>query len=289
MRVNKQIIKHKLIINNKWELRKIFTYILACIVTLIMVVPLIWLILISLKTQQDIMLKPLAFPNKLIISNYIKVLKMPEFRIYYLNSIIVTTFALIINIIICSWAAYGFSKFNFKGKVLFFTLIFSAVMIPGNLLIIPLSLQMKVYGLTNNLLGLILIYVTFRLPISIFILRSFFFRIPTEISEAGYIDGASEWLLFWKIMFPIAKPAIATISVINFIFMWNEFTFALILIQDEAKRTLPMGVFKFVGENLSNYANASAFLVLSALPLIIWYIISSEWIIKGMTSGSVKG
>lgn len=273
----------------KKKFKKIPSLVFAVIITIILIGPLCWLLMLSFKTQQEIIFQPLSLPHSWSFRNYFEVLRMPDYLNYYWNSIKVVFISLVASIIISAWAGYGFSRFDFKGKKLIFNMIFCAVMVPGQILIIPISLQMNIYGLNNSLLGLSLIYIAFSLPVSIFILRAFFARIPQEISDAGNIDGANEWVLFWRIMFPIARPAVVTVSIFNFVNMWNEFTYAVVLLQSESHRTLPLGIFKFVGENLSNYSYAAASLVLSILPVLIWYVIFSERVVEGMTSGSVKG
>lgn len=145
------------------------------------------------------------------------------------------------------------------------------------------------YGLINTLTGLALVYVAVQLPMAIYILRSFFAQIPRELSEAARMDGCSEWKIFWRIMMPIATPAISTILIVNFVALWNEFIFAVIFIQDESKRTLPLGVMKFVGDVYEDLGHMAAGLVISIIPVLALYMFFSEKFIRGMSAGAVKG
>jgi len=162
-------------------------------------------------------------------------------------------------------------------------------MLPAQVTLIPLFQLLVQYKLINSLVGLGFVYVATQLPMAVYILRSFFASIPKEISEAARIDGASEWKIFWEVMFPITTPAISTILIVNFVFLWNEFLYAVIFIQDESKRTLPLGVMRFVGEAFEDLGHIAAGLVISIIPVLILYLIFSEKFIKGMSAGAVKG
>lgn len=186
-------------------------------------------------------------------------------------------------------AAYCFAKHPFKGSEFIFMLIFMSIMIPPQVLLIPLFQLLVNYRLINTLTGLGLVYVATQMPLTIYILRSFFAQIPNELAESARIDGCSEWGTFWKIMFPVAKPAISTILVVNFINLWNEFIYAVVFIQVEEMRTLPLGIMKFVGEAYEDLGRIATGLTISVIPVIILYTIFSESIIKGMTTGAIKG
>jgi multiple sugar transport system permease protein/raffinose/stachyose/melibiose transport system permease protein len=197
--------------------------------------------------------------------------------------------AILILILVASMGAYCFAKLPFWCSEVLFLIIFTSIMLPAQVTLIPLFQLLVQYKLINSLVGLGFVYVATQLPMAVYILRSFFASIPKEISEAARIDGASEWKIFWEVMFPITTPAISTILIVNFVFLWNEFLYAVIFIQDESKRTLPLGVMRFVGEAFEDLGHIAAGLVISIIPVLILYLIFSEKFIKGMSAGAVKG
>jgi multiple sugar transport system permease protein/raffinose/stachyose/melibiose transport system permease protein len=192
-------------------------------------------------------------------------------------------------ILVASMAAYAFARLPFRGSEAVFLAIFASIMLPAQVLLIPLFQLLVNYRLINTLTGLALVYVAVQLPMALYILRSFFAQIPRELSEAARMDGCSEWKIFWRIMLPIATPAISTILIVNFVALWNEFIFAVIFIQDESRRTLPLGVMKFVGDVYEDLGSMAAGLVISIIPVLILYMFFSERFIKGMSAGAVKG
>ena len=144
------------------------------------------------------------------------------------------------------------------------------------------------YGLFNSLFGLTLVYVAFQLPITIYILESFFSRIPNDLFEAARIDGYSEWSIFWRISLPIALPALSTTIILNTILLWNEFLYAVVLITDEGKRTLPLGIQRFMGDQMEDIGMISTGLMIAIIPVVMIYAFFSEKLIQGMTAGAVK-
>jgi ABC-type glycerol-3-phosphate transport system permease component len=144
------------------------------------------------------------------------------------------------------------------------------------------------YGLYDTRAGLTLVYVAIQLPLTIYILESFFARIPSDLFDAARIDGYSEWAIFWRVSFPIALPAIATTVILNFILLWNEFLYAVVLITDDANRTLPLGIQRFMGDQLDDVGMVATGLMIAIIPVIIVYAFFSEKLIQGMTAGAVK-
>jgi multiple sugar transport system permease protein/raffinose/stachyose/melibiose transport system permease protein len=144
------------------------------------------------------------------------------------------------------------------------------------------------YGLYNTLTGLTLTYVAFQLPITVYVLESFFARIPSDLYDAARMDGYSEWRVFWKVSMPVALPALSTTVILNTILLWNEFLYAVVLITDETKRTLPLGIQKFMGDQLEDIGMIATGLMIAIIPVVIIYVFFSEKLIQGMTAGAVK-
>jgi multiple sugar transport system permease protein/raffinose/stachyose/melibiose transport system permease protein len=166
--------------------------------------------------------------------------------------------------------------------------IFSTIIFPPQITIISLFQVLVDYGLYNSLVGLTLVYIAFQLPLTIYILESFFARVPQDLFDAARMDGYSDWAIFWRVMLPIGMPAIATTVILNFILLWNEFLYAVVLISDDAKRTLPLGIQKFMGDQLEDIGMISTGMMISVIPVVILYVFFSEKLIQGMTAGAVK-
>lgn len=162
-------------------------------------------------------------------------------------------------------------------------------MIPAQILIIPLYQSLSDMRLINTRFGLMLVYVAIQMPMSIYILRSYFASVPNELREAARMDGCSELGAFWKVMLPVAKPAICTILIINFINLWNEFLFGSVMIQKNDKKTLPLGMIQFVGDVNEDLGRIAVAVIIAITPVIVIYSIFSENFMKGMTAGAVKG
>lgn len=264
-------------------------YGLAILYTVLAFGPMVWVFLMSFRSTDAIRKAPYALPESWRLDKYLEVWNHSGYKEYFGNSILVVGTAIIIIIVITSMSAYCFAKLPFKGSELLFNLIFTTIMLPAQIIIIPLFQDMVKMKLVNSLLGLSLVYVAIQMPISIYILRSFFAQIPDELREAAKMDGCSELKVFFHVMFPIAKPAVSTILIINFVNLWNEFLFGSILIQEEGKKTLPLGIIKFVGDVNEDLGRIAVGMMIAVIPLIIIYGIFSENFIKGMTAGAVKG
>lgn len=251
--------------------------------------PLLWVFMLALKSTSEIRESPYSIPAAPRWGVFADVWVNSDYRTYFVNSGIVVGVAILILIMAASMAAYAFAKLPFRGSEFMYNLIFASIMVPGQILLIPLFRLLVQYKLINSLFGLSLVYVAVQLPMAIYILRAFFAQIPREMLEAARIDGCGEWGIFWRVMFPIATPAISTIMVINFVQLWNEFLFASVLIQQEAKKTLPLGVLKFVGDVYEDIGRMAGGMIIAIVPVIVIYMLFSEKFIKGMTQGSVKG
>ena len=280
--------------------------------TVIVGFPFVWMLLLSFRNTTEILTQPFGLPIPLRVGNYITLFTDPQidFLRYVLNTVIVTGGALLLSTMLSALAGYGFARqrLNFRGRELLFGVMFISIMFPAQISLIAQFQQMVSYRvipqisvvdgqlqflgwgpLYNNLLALIILYAATRLPISIFLLRTFYAQIPQDIEDAARIDGCSDWSMFWQVMFPISRPALATIVVFNFIYCWNEFLYAIVMVPTRTSRTLPLAIFNFLGENRSDYALGAASLVASTLPVLVLYLFLSERFIEGMTAGAVRG
>jgi raffinose/stachyose/melibiose transport system permease protein len=228
------------------------------------------------------------FPGTFTIEHYFSVFGMGLTN-YFLNSIIITVSAVIITVMIASLASYPLSRMKFRLNRPLFLLFVAGMMLPIHATLIPIFVLTQGMGIYDTLFALLGPYVAFSLPISIFILTQFMQDIPKELEEAAQIDGANHWKIFWKVIFPNVVPAISTIVIYNFVFLWTEFIFALILITSPGNMTLPLGLQNFYGEFAINVPGLMAALTLASLPVLLLFILAQERVVKGLTGGAVKG
>lgn len=255
--------------------------------SLITIVPFLWLIFASLKTNSDLFANPFAIPDKWAIENYLSVLSNHPIPRYFLNSIIVALGSTVLGVVITTLAAYiFFFKFKFKSRL--FALLAFGIMVPTNAFMVPYYFIVEWLGLYDSLLGVALVYTAISLPLSFIIIKTYMDTIPYDILEAAYIDGASIHQIFIKIILPLVYPAMITASILLIITGWNELLFANLLTQSEGTRTLQVAIRFFLSTFQANYAEAFAAMVIAIVPTIVVYIFLSDKIIKGLTAGSVK-
>ena len=185
-------------------------------------------------------------------------------------------------------AAHCLARYRFRLNRVIYFVLFSTIIFPPQITIISLFQILVQYGLYNSKVGLTLVYVAIQLPLTIYILESFFARIPADLFDAARMDGYSDWEIFWRVALPIALPAVATTVILNFILLWNEFLYAVVLITDEANRTLPLGIQRFIGDTQEDVGMIATGLMIAIIPVIVVYAFFSEKLIQGMTAGAVK-
>lgn len=253
------------------------------------VFPIIWIMYSSLKTKSEFMLNIVSLPAAPQFENYYRAFVEGKLYTYLISSLLNSFTVVFIVIVLAFCIGFVLARYRFKGRNFFYTLFIVGMLIPVYALIVPLFVQFKVIGLYDKFYTLILPYVAIRLPLSIFLFESFIRTVPMELDEAAYIDGASTFYTLSRILFPVCKPATATIFILAFLDTWNEFPFALVLITKDAFKTLPVGLTNFYGQYTTDYTTLMAALVLSILPVIVVYLLFYKKIIQGMTAGAVKG
>jgi len=247
-----------------------------------------WVVISSLKTNNEFLSAPLGFPNKLMFENYLSAWNK-GFSRYFFNSILINIVSVVLTVSIGAACAYSLARFNFKGKTIIFYLILAGLLLSPQVAVLPLFKLLVRLRLYNTYWALILPYVGFNLPFSIFLMRSYFLSIPREIEESAYIDGCNTFTTFIKIILPISKPIIASAAIVTSRFFWNEFLFALIFIEDSSKYTIPIGLSHFRDSLSTDYTTMLAGITIAALPMIILFLVMQKQFIKGLTAGSVKG
>ena len=273
----------------KAKISKAIIYAFLVLMAIIYIVPLIWVFLVSFKTNSEIFTNPFGLPESFYLDNFTFALTAGKLGVATLNSAIVCITTLILSMIIGSMAAFAISRLRWKLSKVCLTYFLIGMMIPIHCVLIPLFTRFAKIGLSNNLLGLIIPYVTFSLPVTIYIMTGFFENLPNELIEAACIDGASIYQIFSKVMLPLSKTGLFVTGLMTFVANWNELLLAMVFISDEAKKTLPVSLSKFVGPYNTNYSQMFAAIIIAIIPTIIVYCAFSNQIVEGLTAGSVKG
>ncbi|GIO04258.1 sugar ABC transporter permease [Brevibacillus reuszeri] len=264
-------------------------YVLAYLFMLISLYPIVLMIASSFKTNMQIFENPLSLlPTAFSLDTYRKLWEVVPFADFLMNSIFVSVMSVLLITVFSAMAAFYLARFSYKwtGVLYFFFLL--GLMIPIKLGLVPLFILMKNLGLLNSLWSLILIYTASGIPISVFILTGFFRTLPVELEEAARIDGCNHFQVFWRVLLPLIRPALATVVIINFIHAWNDFFFPLIFIQSDALKTIPVGMMVLFGEYETDWSLLFAGLTLSALPMIGVFLMASRQFMEGLTAGAVK-
>ncbi len=261
---------------------------LELIILFIWVFPLLWMVITSLHMENDLVSKQFHFlPTSPTFANYLKAFKSTYILKWLLNSLIISGVTMILTLIVDAPIAYAFAKINFKGKNVLFWLVMAGMMVPFQVLIIPLYLQFNSYGLINNFLSVILPRVS--LPIGVFILKQFFEGIPDALEESAFIDGASRFTIFARIILPLGGAALATVTILSFINSWNDFLWPLIAINDTAKYTITVGIANFQGTHGTQYALILSGAVIASIPQFIFYLVFRKQIVEGIAMSGIKG
>jgi multiple sugar transport system permease protein/raffinose/stachyose/melibiose transport system permease protein len=250
--------------------------------------PFIWVSMMSLRTTPEISDNPYAFPTVFHWDKFATAWSQSNYSIYFWNSVMVTSIAVLGVTLIGSMAAHCLARYRFPGNRLVLFTIFSTLIFPPQIVMISLFQVLVGYGLFDTRYGLVLVYIALQLPLTVYILEGFFSRLPQDLYDAAKIDGYSNFEIYWRLTLPIGLPAIATTVILNFIYIWNEFLFAVVLIASDEKRTLPLGIQKFYGDRLEDVGMIATGVMISVIPVILIYIFFSEKMIKGMTAGAVK-
>jgi len=249
--------------------------------------PILWIVGLALRSGADVYSRSIV-PRALRPENFLDAWDQFGMGVLFLNSILVTVASVVVAVILSVFAAYGFARLRFRGSEVLFLLILLGLMIPPAALIIPLFVEIRTMGLYDTHVGLSLVYVAFGLPLSILVLRSFFAAIPKELLEAARIDGASEWRILFQVVVPLAKAPIATVSILMFLFCWNDFFLALVLLRDASSYTLPVGIAQFIGQYSTPYELVAAAVLIVAVPVFILYLVLHRQFEQGVAEGAVK-
>jgi len=264
-------------------------YVILIIYSMSIFYPIFLMIITSLKENREIFTRPYSLPQSFNLDSYIHLFKISNYLIYFRNSIIITLTSLLIILALSSLISYVLAKYRFIGSRFLYLYFIAGLIIPiklGTIGIIRIMLGLHVF---DTLAALIIVYVAMGIPFGVFILTDFIRLIPEELSNSARIDGCSEPKIFFRIILPLIRPALAAVAIINFIPIWNDFWFPLLLVRTDNVKTIPLATALLYGQYETNFGLIFSVLVAASLPVIIFYLIMSRQFIKGLSSGALKG
>jgi len=256
---------------------------------IVSLLPLIWMFSASLQTNQEIYAGLKLIPTAPQWSNYSQAWSMSDFGTYFMNSLFYTVATVVGTILISSMAAFGFAWLKIPGKEIFYYAFLFLLMMPIPGQFVPLFLVLVKLGLADTRLGYVLVLINSSLAVSIFLLRGYMESVPKALEEAARIDGASTLMLYWRIMMPLCRPALATITIFTALSAWNELVLALIIFSDRSKLPVQAGLMIFQGTYLTRFDLMMAATTIATIPVILMYVVAQRSIIKSVMAGAVKG
>lgn len=274
--------------NKKYSVSLILQHVIVVLLAIFCLFPVVWVILSSFKPQSELFKIPMTFlPKEWTLENYIEALSRGSFVTYFSNTLFVAVVATVITVFINIMSGYALAKYIFPGRNLIFTIMIGTLMIPLQVIMIPIFLQLKRLGMLNTLWGIII--PPAATPTGIFLARQYMVNLPNSMIESARIDGAKEFFIFRTIIIPLSMPIIATISIFSFMWRWNDYLWPLIVITDNDKQTLQQALANFVGQLQINWSNLLAMTTISIIPVIVVFLMFQRYFMSGITTGAVKG
>jgi raffinose/stachyose/melibiose transport system permease protein len=269
--------------------RRWIAYLLLSLGVIIAVAPFIVTILASLKTTRELVQGIFSLPEEAQWANYREAWQEGNFGRLFTNSVIVAVGVVVPSVILSTMTGYALARFRFRGSNVVYTYLLLGLVIPLQALVVPLYYVLRELGMLDSLIGLVLPQIAMSLSFGTLLMRQAFASVPREIMEASIVDGASSWTTLWQVMYPLARPMIGTVSLLFFIWTWNEFMLPLVINIDPAYHTIPLGLVEFQGQWTSNIPLIAAGATITFLPLFGMFLIFQRQLIEGLTQGAVKG
>ena len=265
------------------------TVILA-VVAIIWIAPLALLVITAIRPLSDFVSHgPLSWPHQFTGTNFADAWRIGRFSSTYRNSAILALLKVPLGVLISAMLAYALSKLKIRFARIIMFAVFLGLTIPIYITIVPNFITLRSLGLTDSLVGLTGPYLAFGIPFCVLVLQSFFRQVPDEIIEAARIDGAGNWRIFFTIMLPLSAPALVTVAILDGVSTWNELLMALIILNSENSKTVPVGLLNFQGQFANNNTGLAAGILIAVVPILIAYILLQRWIVGGLTAGATKG
>ena len=272
------------------DLRTLLIYLALITVTMAVLFPMVWMLSTSFKTEPETFrMPPTWVPTEPTFQAYGSIWQMKNFARYFLNTLVVAVSATVLSLLLSVPASYGFARFNFRGARVMMAFILVTQMLPSVLLVIPYFTLMRVLGLLNTHLALVLAYASFSLPFSTWMLQGFFATIPRQLDEAAMVDGCSRLQSIIRVVVPLAVPGLGATSLFTFLLAWNHYLFALTLATKESMYTISVGLGAMIGEFRIAWNELMAAALLATIPTLIVYAFLERYFVQGLMGGSVKG
>jgi raffinose/stachyose/melibiose transport system permease protein len=251
--------------------------------------PIAWMYLSSMRSNGEILKNPLGFPTKISFVNYIEAFQMADLFSHFLISVIITAVSVFTIVMLATLAGYAFSRLDFKGKKIFYSLFALGLILPVQGFLVGMFILFKVTNLLNTIWSVILPVSAVGLPLAVFLIKNFYDTLPTSLEESAYIDGASALRIFWSIVLPLTKPITATVIIFSAVGAWNEFLIPFVMIQESSIKPLTTSLYVFSTKHSANFALKQAALAMIATPMFLIYFLFQGQIQRGLTAGAVKG
>ena len=265
-------------------------FVIASLISILVLAPLVMAAIGGLKTTGELYLDPLGLPSNPQWDNYGAILRDGFFWGSMANSFLVMVVVTVGVVAVSAMAAFLFARLAFRGRELIFNVLMLGLLFPMAVAVLPLFITLRGLGLLDNLAGVIIVEIAFGLPGNILLLRSFFIRsVPLEIEEASYVDGCGTLGFFFRVLLPMSRPAIAAVAVLTMVASWNAYFLPLLVLSDQLKWTLPLGISQYHGEHGNDWPSIMAFVTLSLVPTIVFYLFAERHLVAGLTAGAVKG
>lgn len=257
-------------------------YVLLAFGVILTLIPVVWMVSTSFKAPDQVFTFPIQWlPDTLRWENYVSALTARPFGLYLVNSVVQSTVSMVISLVLCSMAGYSFAQFQYPGRDILFVIVLSTLMIPFEVIAVPLFLQVHRWGWINTYHGLIL--PTALSAIGIFIMRQYMLGIPRDFIESARIDGAGEIQIFARVVWPLSTPALSAVAIFTFVYVWNSYLWPLLAVNQDSLRTLPLGMAMFANELTVSYNRIMAVAVYGALPLVILFLILQRNFVRGIS------
>jgi multiple sugar transport system permease protein len=266
---------------------RVTTALAAVVIALAVLLPLIWMVLASLRPEQDIVsAPPTLWPRSFTLEHYGEIWRALPFATLYRNTIVFAGTVTVVSLLFDSMAAYALARLRFRGREAVFVIVLIMLMLPFQITLVPLYDLLNNLGLVNSFTGMIVPRATNAF--GIFFLRQFFLSLPKDLEEAARVDGASEWRIYWRVVLPLARPALLTLGLFHFQFNWNDLLWPLIMTSDTSRATLPAGLSLFMGQHVTQYGLLLAGAVLSLLPVIVLFLLIQRSFVQGIATTGLK-
>lgn len=272
--------------------KNIFYCVISVVILCVLLFPLFWIFVTSLKTEQEIFqIPPTFYPHVLNTKSYAAQIETGDFNMFrsFANSFVISVGAMVIAVILAVPASYAIARYRFKGRKAMLLCFLVTQMLPVSVLLTPMFIMFKGMHVYNTWISAVLADATIGIPFSILILKNYFASIPKELEEAAYIDGCNRMSAFMKVLVPVAKPGVIVCAIFSFLYAWGDLAYGMTFILDQQKRPITAGIFNFMGQYGTKWSYLTAFAIVTIIPVALIFIFMQKYIIAGMTNGEVKG